>query len=246
MRAVVAGATGLIGSRTVARLRDHGVEVVPVSRAEGVDLGTGDGVEQALRGADVVVDVTDAPSHEQRVSTEFFTAATGNLLRAAGAAGVEHYVLLSLVGTDRVDSGYLPAKAVQEQLARRSTIPYSVVRATPFFETVRSVAAAGSRPDGVHVPPLLLRPVSADDVSTTVAHVAVGVPLFGVVETAGPEESRLTDLVSDLMTTLHRPEQVITDPRAPFFGARLSERALLPGSDAHLGHRTFARWLKER
>ncbi|MFJ4833718.1 SDR family oxidoreductase [Streptomyces sp. NPDC088747] len=246
MRVVVAGATGLTGSRTVARLRDHGVEVVPVSRAEGVDLSTGDGVEQALRGAEVIVDVTDAPSRDQRVSTEFFTAATGNLLRAAGAAGVEHYVLLSLVGADRVDSGYFRAKAVQEQLVRRSTIPYSVVRAAPFFETVQSVAAAGTGPDGVHVPPLLLRPASVDDVTTTVAHVAVGVPEFGVLEIAGPEERRLTDLVSDLMATLDRPGQVIADARAPFFGARLSETALLPGSGAHLGHHTFAQWLKER
>ncbi|MBQ0850417.1 NAD(P)H-binding protein [Streptomyces sp. BH-SS-21] len=246
MRVLVAGATGLMGSRTVARLRDHGVEVGQLSRAQGVDLRTGDGVEQALRAVDVVVDVTDAPSHERRVSEQFFTAATGNLLRAAGAAGVAHYVLLSLVGADRVDSGYFPAKAVQERLARRSTVPYSVVRASPFFETVQSVAAAATRPDGVRVAPLLLRPVSVDDVAATVAHVAVGVPLFDVLETAGPEEGRLTDLVSDLLTALGLPGQVVTDPRAPFFGAELSERALLPGPDAHLGHHSFARWLKER
>ncbi|BBJ46925.1 hypothetical protein SSPO_096430 [Streptomyces antimycoticus] len=152
MRVVVAGATGLIGSRTVARLRDHGVEVVPVSRGEGVDVSTGRGLDQALRAADVVVDVTDAPSRDEGVGTEFFTTATGNLLKAATAAGVEHYVALSVVAADRVGSGYFRAKAAQEDLARNATVPYSLVRATPFFESVAATATAGTQPDGVHVP----------------------------------------------------------------------------------------------
>ncbi|GGS99736.1 SDR family oxidoreductase [Streptomyces chromofuscus] len=246
MRVVVAGATGLTGSRTVARLRDHGVEVVPVSRGEGVDVSTGRGLDQALRTADVVVDVTDAPSRDQEVSTEFFTTATGHLLEAATAAGVEHYVALSVVGAGRVGSGYFGAKAAQEDLVRHTTVPYSLVRATPFHESVEATATAGTRPDGVHVPPLLLRPVSTDDVAAALAHVAVGLPLFGVLEAAGPEEVRLDEVTAELLTALGRPGPVIADARAPFFGAVLEERALLPGPDAHVGHHTFTQWLKSR
>ncbi|MGX1267924.1 SDR family oxidoreductase [Streptomyces phaeoluteigriseus] len=246
MRVVVAGATGLIGSRTVARLRDHGVEVLPVSRAEGVDVSTGEGVDRALRTAEVVVDVTDAPSRQQQAATDFFTTSTSSLLKAAAAAGIEHYVALSVVGADRVGSGYFLAKAAQENLVRRTTVPFSVVRATPFHESVEAAAMAGALPDGVHVPPLLLRPVSADDVAAAVAHVAVGLPQFGVVEAAGPEEVRLDDVTAELLSALGRPGPVITDTRAPFFGAVVEERALLPGPGAHLGHLTFSQWLKSR
>ncbi|MER6682013.1 SDR family oxidoreductase [Streptomyces olivaceoviridis] len=246
MRVVVAGATGLIGSRTVARLRDHGVEAVPVSRAAGVDVNTGQGLDQALRAAEVVVDVTDAPSRRQETSTAFFTTATGNLLKAAAAAGVEHYVALSVVGADRVGSGYFRAKAAQEDLVRHTTVPYSVVRATPFYESVVAAVTAGARPDGVHVPPLLLRPVSTDDVATAVAHVAVDLPRFGVLEVAGPEELRFEDVTAELLTSRGRSGPVIADAQSPFFGAVLQERALLPGPDAHVGHQTFAQWLKNR
>lgn len=246
MKVVVAGATGLIGFRTVARLRDHGVEVVPISRGEGVDVSTGEGLARALRTAEVLVDVTDAPSRDQQVSTDFFTTSTSNLLKAAAAAGVEHYVALSVVGADRVGSGWFRAKAAQEDLVRNTTIPFSVVRATPFHESVAAAAVAGTRSDGVHVPPLLLRPLAADDVATTVAHVAVGLPEFGVVEAAGPEEVRLDDATAALLSTLGRTDPVVADTRAPFFGAMVEERALLPGPDAHLGHHTFAQWLKSR
>jgi uncharacterized protein YbjT (DUF2867 family) len=222
------------------------VDVVPVSRGEGVDVSTGQGLDQALRAAEVVVDVTDAPSREQEVSTEFFTTATGNLLEAASAAGVEHYVTLSVVGAGRVGSGYFQAKTAQEDLVRRATVPYSLVRATPFYESVEAAATAGTRPDGVHVPPLLLRPVSTDDVAAAVAHVAVDLPRFGVLEAAGPEELRLEDVTAELLTSLGRPGPVIADAQAPFFGAVLEERALLTGPDAHLGHHTFTQWLKNR
>ncbi|MER5366546.1 SDR family oxidoreductase [Streptomyces sp. NPDC002722] len=246
MRVVVADATGLIGSRTVARLRDHGVEVVRVSRGEGVDINGGHGLARALRTAEVLVDVTDAPSREQGISTEFFTTATGNLIKAAATASVEHYVALSVVGADRIGSGYFRAKAAQEALARHTTVPYSVVRATPFHESVEAAAVSGTRPDGVHVPPLLLRPVSADDVAATLAHVALGLPEFGVVEVAGPEEVRLEDVTAELLGALGRPGPVIADARTPFFGAVLEERALLPGPGARLGRHTFAQWLKSR
>ncbi|ROQ60166.1 uncharacterized protein YbjT (DUF2867 family) [Streptomyces sp. 840.1] len=246
MRVVVAGATGRIGSKAVARLRDHGTEVVPVSRADGVDLGTGQGLGESLRGATVVVDVTDAPSRDADVGREFFATATGNLLAAATSAGVEHYVALSVVGADRVMEGYFGAKAEQEALAVRSAVPYSLVRATPFFESVAATAEDGTRPDGVFVPPLTVRPVSPDDVAAAVAHVAVGVPLFGVLEVAGPEERRLDDFVTELLAADGRTDPVVADPGVPFFGAPLRERTLLPGPGAHLGHRTFAEWLKQR
>ncbi|MEU4657776.1 NAD(P)H-binding protein [Streptomyces sp. NPDC023723] len=246
MRVVVAGATGRIGSRTVAGLRDHGAEVVPVSRADGVDLGTGQGIDEALRGAAVVVDVTDAPSREAEVSRKFFAAATGNLLEAAAAAGVEHYVALSVVGADRVGSGYFRAKADQEGLATRSVVPYSLVRATPFFESVATAVEDGTRPSGVFVAPLAVRPVSLDDVAAAVAHVAVGVPLFGVLEAAGPEERRLDDFVTELLAADGRTDPVVADPGVPFFGAPVQEQSLFPGPDARLGHHTFAQWLKQR
>ncbi|MEU9336589.1 NAD(P)H-binding protein [Streptomyces sp. NPDC048290] len=246
MRVVVAGATGLIGSRTAARLRDHGVEVVPVSRGHGVDVSTGQGLDQALRGADVIVDVTDAPSRDEGPGMEFFAKATGNLLKAATAAGVGHYVALSVVGADRVGSGHFRAKAAQEDLVRHATVPYSLVRATPSFESMEATANAGARPDGVRVPPLLLRPVSTDDVAAVLAHVAVGLPLFGVLEAAGPEEVPLEDATAALLTALGGHGPVVADPRAPFFGAVLGERALLPGPDAHLGRHTFAQWLRSR
>ncbi|MFJ4468687.1 SDR family oxidoreductase [Streptomyces sp. NPDC089424] len=244
MKVVVVGATGLIGSRTVARLRDHGVQVAEASRSAGVDVSTGEGLDQALRGAEIVVDVTDAPSREERVSTKFFIASTNNLLKAAAAAGVEHYVALSVVGADRVSSGYFRAKAAQESLARHAPVPYSLVRATAFFESVEATTLTGIRPDGVRVPPLVLRPVATDDVATAVAHTAVGLPRFGVLEVAGPEELRLVDAAAELLDVRGLPGPVIADARAHFFGAVLPERALLPTADARLGHHRFTDWLK--
>ncbi|WP_328498915.1 NAD(P)H-binding protein [Streptomyces sp. NBC_00414] len=246
MRVVVAGATGLIGSRTVAGLRDHGVEVRPLSRAEGVDVVTGEGLAAALRGADVVVDVTDAPSRAQSTSVRFFEEATANLLKAAATAGAEHYVALSLVGADRAQAGYFHAKALQEERIRRSPIPYSIVRATPFFEPVEALSRSTAHADGVHVAPVPVRPVSTDDVAPSVAHVAVGVPLFGVLEVAGPEEHRLDDLTAKLLAARGASREVVSDPQAPFFGALLDERTLLPRADAHLGHGSVDRWLAGR
>ncbi|MBQ0850384.1 NAD(P)H-binding protein [Streptomyces sp. BH-SS-21] len=245
MRVAVAGATGLIGSRTVAGLRDHGVEVRPFSRADGVDVVTGDGLTVALRGADVV-DVTDAPSRAQATSARFFEEATANLLKAAATAGAEHYVALSLVGTDRAQAGYFHAKALQEERIRRSPIPYSIVRATPFFESVEALSRSTAHADGVHVAPVPVRPVSTDDVAASVAHVAVGVPLFGVLEVAGPEEHRLDDLTAKLLAARGALREVVSDPRAPFFGALLDERTLLPRADARLGHESVDRWLAGR
>jgi uncharacterized protein YbjT (DUF2867 family) len=244
MRVVVAGATGLIGSKTVVRLRDHGVEGALVSRREGVDVMTGEGLSKALRGADVVVDVTDAPSRAETASVEFFGTATGNLLEAAGSVGAEHYVILSVVGADRLQAGYFRAKAVQEQLVRRSPMPHSIVRATPFFESVEDVSRSVSYTDSVHVAPVLTRPVATDDVAAAVARVAVGVPLFGVLEVAGPDEVRLDELTEKLLAAQDDKRVVIADAHAPFFGVELQERTLLPEVDAgSFGRRTFTEWL---
>ncbi|GEC05008.1 hypothetical protein SSP24_26630 [Streptomyces spinoverrucosus] len=247
MRVVVAGATGRIGSRTVARLRDHGVEVVPVSRGEGVDITTGEGLAEALQGAEVVVDLTDAPSRTEQASLEFFGTATATLLQAAVAAGAEHHVVLSVVGVQRLTSGYFRAKQLQEDQVRRSPIPFSsIVRATPFFESVEVMAQVNTYADGVHVAPVLMRPVSADDVASAVAHVAVGVPPFGIVEVAGPEEHRLDDLTAKLLAARGDMREVVADAHASFFGAEIGERTLLPVTDARLGHETFAQWLARR
>jgi uncharacterized protein YbjT (DUF2867 family) len=246
MRVVVAGATGRIGSRTVVRLRDHGLEVVPVSRAEGVDVTTGKGLPEALRGAELVVDVTDAPSRRGRASGAFFGTATRNLLDAADSARVEHYVVLSVVGTERLSAGYFRAKLLQEEQVRRSPVPHSIVRATPFFETVETVSRSVAHPDGVHVAPVRVRPVSTDDVAAAVARVAVGMPVFGPVEIAGPEEHRLDDLVGKMLAARGDMREVVVDAQAPFLGAVPGEWTLLPVANARLGHTTFAQWLGDR
>ncbi|MEU4657767.1 NAD(P)H-binding protein [Streptomyces sp. NPDC023723] len=245
MRVVVAGATGLIGSRTVIGLRGHGVEVVPVSRGTGVDVATGQGLSRALRGADVIVDVMDAPARAEAVSTEFFGATTTNLLRSAATAGAEHYVVLSLVGADRVRTGYFRAKAVQEDLARRSPLPHTIVRATPFFETVEALSRPGTPRNDVPVAPVALRPVCAVDVAALVARAAVSTPRFGHLEIAGPEEYRLDELTAELIASRGELREVVTHPRTPFLGTVLSSRALLSDPAAHVGRGTLAQWLAE-
>ncbi|MCX4766776.1 SDR family oxidoreductase [Streptomyces sp. NBC_01275] len=246
MRVVVAGATGLIGSRTVARLRDHGVEVVPVSRRHGVDVITGSGLGEALRGAEVVVDVTDAPTRTEEAGLRFFRIATANLLAAAASAGVEHHVVLSVAGAGRLRSGYFLAKELQEYQAGRSSIPHSIVRAALSFESLEAMALADTRPDGVHVAPALIRPVATDDVAAAVAHVAVGLPLLGTLEVAGPEEYRLDDLTAKLLAAKGDARSVVTDARARLLAAEVGKRALLPGPGTHIGHTTFSAWLAQR
>lgn len=247
MRVVVAGATGLIGSRTVARLRDHGVEVVPLCRRDGADAATAGDLEPALCGADVVVDLIDTASPAEQVSLHFFRSATAGLLAAAEAAGVEHHVVLSVVGADRLLSGYFRAKLLLEEQVRRSPIPHSIVRAAPCFESVEAMVFANAPgKGGVRVAPALMRPVSADDVATAVAHVAVGEPLFGTVCIAGPEEYRLDELGAKLLAARGDTRDVITDAHAWFFGAALQQRTLLPGAHARVGHTTFDEWLARR
>jgi uncharacterized protein YbjT (DUF2867 family) len=243
MRVVVAGATGRIGSKTVSRLRDHGVEVVPVSRRHGVDVITGDGLDEALKGAEVLVDVTDAPARTEGAGLQFFRTATTNILTAAVAAGVEHHVVLSAVGIDWLWSDYFRAKLLQEEMVRNSPVPHSVVRAAPFFESIEIMVKKNTYYDRVHVPPVLVRPVATDDVAVALAHVAVGLPLFGVLEVAGPETRRLDDLAAEVLTARHDKRVVVPDTQARYFGAELRERTLLPGEGAHVGQMSFTEWL---
>jgi len=243
MKIVVIGGTGLIGSKLVAKFREHGHEAVAASPDSGVNTITGEGLAQVLTGAAVVVDVSNSPSFEDAAVLEFFQTSTRHLLAAEVAAGVRHHVALSIVGLERVpDSGYFRAKLAQEALIKASPVPYSIVRATQFFEFVKSIAAAATEGETVRVAPVLIQPIAADDVARAVGKVAVGEPLNGTLEVAGPEELRFDALVQRGLSARNDPRPVVADPRARYFGAQLTERALVPGSGARLGEIHFADW----
>jgi uncharacterized protein YbjT (DUF2867 family) len=245
MRIVVIGGTGLIGSKLVTNLHEHGHEAVAASPASGVNTLTGAGLAEALDGAAVVVDVSNSPSFEDAAVLEFFETSTGNLLAAEADAGVGHHVALSVVGTERLsESGYFRAKIVQERLIRDSSIPYSIVHATQFFEFVKSIAAGATDGDTVRLAPVLIQPMAADDVAEAVGRVAVDSPVNGIVEVAGPEQFRLDELIRQGLSAANDPREVIADPHARYFGAELSERMLVPGDDARLGGTRFEDWLR--
>jgi uncharacterized protein YbjT (DUF2867 family) len=244
MKLVIIGGTGLIGSKLVAKLRDLGHEAVPASPDTGVNTLTGEGLATVLQGAAVVVDVSNSPSFEESAVMRFFTTSTHNLLEQASAAGVRHYVALSVVGTGRIpDSPYLRAKNAQETLIRDGRIPYSIVHATQFFEFVKRIADDATEGTTVRVPPVLIQPMAADDVAAAVAKVAVGAPVNGTIEVAGPEQFRFDELIRKGLAARNDPRQVVVDPHARYFGAELAERALVPDSDARLGGIRFAEWL---
>jgi uncharacterized protein YbjT (DUF2867 family) len=246
MRIVVVGGSGLIGSKLVTNLRADHHEAVNASPNTGVDCLTGEGVSEALSGADVVVDVSNSPSFEAEAALSFFTTATGNLLAAETEAGVGHHVALSVVGTDRMtDSGYMRAKIAQEALIKESGIPYSIVHATQFFEFVVGIADGATEGNTVHVAPVLVQPMAAADVASAVARFAVGAPRNGTVEVAGPEQFRLDELVRLSLRARNDPRDVMADVDAPYFGAPLSERTLLPGEDALLGATRYEDWLND-
>jgi uncharacterized protein YbjT (DUF2867 family) len=246
MKIVVIGGSGLIGSKVVTQLGDQGHEVVAASPASGVNTLTGEGLAPALEGASVVVDVSNAPSFEDAAVLEFFETSTRNLLAAEATAGVGHHVALSVVGTERLsDSGYFRAKIAQEQLIERAAIPYSIVHATQFFEFIDRIADAATHGDTVRLAPVLIQPMAADDVASAVAKVAVGPPVNDIVEVAGPEQFRLDDLVRRSLSDRHDPRDVVTDPHAPYFGAELHERTLVPADDAHLAETRFDQWLSQ-
>lgn len=244
MKIVVIGGTGLIGSKLVTRLTGSGHEAVAASPDTGVDTLTGEGLGEVLAGARVVVDVSNSPSFEDAAVLEFFETSTRNLLDAEDAAGVGHHVALSVVGTQRLaDSGYFRAKIAQEKLISGSSIPWSVVHATQFFEFVGSIARAATDGDTVRLAPVLIQPMAADDVAAAVERTAVGSPVTGVVEVAGPEQFRLDELVRRGLSSQGDPRQVVADPAARYFGAELGERTLLPGDGAVLSGTRFEDWL---
>ena len=215
MKLVIIGGTGLIGSKLVTRLREHGHEAVPASPDTGVNTLTGEGLAEALQGASVVVDVSNSPSFEDAAVMEFFTTSTRNLLTYAAAAGVAHYVALSVVGTERIpDSPYLRAKNTQEALIKDGGIPYSIVHATQFFEFVKRIADEATVGTTVRLPPVLIQPMAADDVATTVGRVAVGAPVNGTIEVGGPQQFRFDDLIRQGLSARKDPREVVVDPHA--------------------------------
>jgi uncharacterized protein YbjT (DUF2867 family) len=244
MKIVVIGGTGLIGSKLVAKLAAHGHDAVPASPGTGVNTLTGEGLTEAFTGADVVVDVANSPSFEDTAVLEFFETSTRNILGAEAAADVGHHVALSVVGTERLaESGYMRAKIAQEKLIKHSSIPYTIVHATQFFEFASRMADEASDGGTVRVPPVLIQPMAADDVAAAVCNVALAAPLNNTVEIAGPQPLRFEDFVRQGLRAVSDQRAVVTDPQARYFGARLTERALLPGDGAQLGPTRFDDWL---
>jgi uncharacterized protein YbjT (DUF2867 family) len=244
MKIVVIGGTGLIGSKLVEKLRKDGHEPLAAAPNTGVNTLTGEGLAEALEGARVVVDVANAPAWSDAEVLDFFQTSCRNLLDAETAAGVGHHVTLSVVGTDRLpDSGYFRAKLTQENLVKAGPIPYTIVRATQFFEFIGRIADSGTEGDTVRLSPALVQPEAADDVAATLADVAVGAPLNDTVELAGPEAFRLDELARRLLSANGDPRQVTVDVHARHFGAEVDDRSLTPGDDARIAPTRFEDWL---
>ena len=246
MKIVVIGGTGLIGSKLVNKLKEQGHQAIAAAPNTGVNTLTGEGLADVLKGASVVVDVSNSPSWDDAAVMNFFETSTRNLLSQETAAKVGHHVALSVVGTDRLsESGYFRAKIAQEDLIRKSSIPYTIVHATQFFEFLKGLADISTVDGKVHLPPVLFEPMSADDVASGVAMVAVGPPVNGIVEIAGPEQFRVDDLVRRRLVSLKDPREIVADPNARYGGAKVSEKTLLPGENARLGETRFDVWLSQ-
>jgi uncharacterized protein YbjT (DUF2867 family) len=244
MKIVVIGGTGLIGSKTVAILREEGHEVVAGSPKSGVNTITGKGLKEAMAGAQVAIDLANSPSFEDKAVLEFFETSGRNLLAAEAAAGVRHHVALSIVGTDRSDNGYFRAKVAQEKLIKTSGIPYTIIRATQFMEFLGGIADSGTDGNTVRLSPGLFQPIAADDVAPVVAEVALAAPRNGIVEIAGPERAPFNELVARYLKAVGDPRQVVRDPEARYFGGRVEERSLVPLGEARLGHIGLDQWLR--
>ena len=246
MKIVVIGGTGLIGSRLVTKLREQGHEAIAASPNTGVNTVTGEGLAKALKGTSVVVDVSNAPSWEDAAVMKFFETSTRNLLACEAGAGVEHHVALSVVGSDRmVESGYFRAKIAQENLIKSSSIPYSIVRATQFFEFVKGIADVSTDGNKVRLPPVLIQPMAADDVASAVGQVALGQPVKGMLEIGGPEQFRLDEFVRKGLAAHKDPREVVADPHARYYGIEVKERTLVPAKDARVGETRFETWLAQ-
>ena len=245
MKIVVIGGTGLIGSKAVAILRQGGHEVVAASPNSGVNTITGEGVKEAVAGAQVVIDLANSPSFEDEAVLEFFETSGRNLLPAETAAGVRHHVALSIVGTDRMpDNGYFRAKVAQEKLIEASGIPFTIIRSTQFMEFLRGIAAESKDRNVVRLSPGLFQPIAADDVAAIVAEVAVAAPRNGIVEIAGPERAPFNEIVARYLKAIGDARQVVSDPEARYWGGRVEERSLVPLGEARLGHIGLDEWLR--
>jgi uncharacterized protein YbjT (DUF2867 family) len=245
MKIVVIGGSGLIGSKVVQKLGAHGHQAVAASPNSGVNTLTGEGLAEVLKGAQVVVDVSNSPSFEDKAAMDFFTTSTCNLLKCERPAGVRHHIALSVVGADRLlETGYIRAKLVQEKLIKESSIPYSIVHATQFFEFGARIADDATEGNTVRIPPVLFQPIAADDVASALARVAVGSPLNRTIEIGGPEQFRFDDFIHKVLSARHDPREVIADPHARYYGAELSERTLIPDDGAQLGETRLVDWFK--
>jgi uncharacterized protein YbjT (DUF2867 family) len=246
MKLVIIGGTGLIGSKLVAQLRKSGHEAVAAAPNTGVNTLTGEGLADVLQGASVVVDVSNSPSFEESAVMDFFTRSTRNVLAHAAAAGVTHYVALSVVGTERIpDSPYLRAKNAQETLIKSGGIPYTIVHATQFFEFVTRIADDATEGTTVRLPPVLIQPMAAEDVAAALARIATGAPVNGTVEVAGPQQFRFDELIREGLRARKDTREVVVDAHARYFGAELGERSLIPAANARLGEMRFQDWLTQ-
>ena len=244
MKIVVIGGTGLIGSKLVEKLREAGHDALAASPDSGVDALTGAGLAEALEKAEVVVDVSNAPAWDDAAVMDFFLTSTHNLLAAETDSGVSYHVALSVVGADRLtDSGYMRAKVAQEEEIKAATIPYTIVRATQFFEFLGRIADSNTDGETVRVPPVMVQPEAADDVAAALAVAAVGAPVNGTVELAGPERFRLDELIRRVLNANRDPRRVEPDERARYFGAQLDDGSLVPGDDARIAPTRFEDWL---
>ncbi|MFI9168924.1 SDR family oxidoreductase [Streptomyces lincolnensis] len=247
MKVVVIGGTGLIGSKVVARLGEHGHEAVAAAPGTGVDTLTGEGLADVLKGASVVVDVSNSPSFEDEAVMEFFRTSTANLLAAEAEAGVRHHVALSVVGTARLQgSGYFRAKLAQEELIKASGMPWTIVHATQFFEFAKGLADGVTEGDTVRLPAGRIQPIVSDDVAAAVARASVGTPVGGVVEVAGPEAFELEEFIRMGLAAKNDPRKIVTDPNATYWGAELQDTTLLPGPDAQIAGTRFGDWLAQQ
>ena len=244
MKIVVIGGTGLIGSKTVAILRQGGHDVVAASPKSGVNSITGEGLKEAMTGAQVVIDLANSPSFEDKAVLEFFQTSGRNLLAAEAAAGVRHHIALSIVGTDRSDNGYFRAKVAQEKLIEASGIPYTIIRSTQFLEFLGGIAAESTDGNTVRLSPGLFQPIAADDVAVFTAEVALAAPRRGIVEIAGPERAPFNEIVARYLKAVGDPRQVVRDPEARYFGSRVEERSLVQLGEARLGHIGLDGWLR--
>lgn len=243
MKIVIIGGTGLIGSKTTERLRGKGHEVIAASPNTGVNTITGEGLAEALAGAEVVLDLANSPSFEDKAVMDFFETSGRNLLSAEKTAGVRHHVALSVVGTERLqESGYFRAKLAQEKLIKAAGIPYTIVHSTQFMEFLGGIAQSGTIGDTVHLSPAFVQPIASDDVADAMADVALAAPVNGTIEIAGPERSRLHELVARYLVALGDSRKVDADPEARYFGARLDDTSLVTDAGPRLGKVTFEQW----